>query len=98
MNLSAGWLQEIFNQVPSILNVEIDAWEGVDIVSPMLSALASVVLTADKKLTWGPQRMKKLEDEKLHKARWGLSCGMESMDELDSLMTAMVIGESRSGL
>ncbi|KAG9658432.1 hypothetical protein KCU95_g14443, partial [Aureobasidium melanogenum] len=98
MNISAGWLQEILQQVPSIRNVEIDAWEGVDIVSPMLNALASVVLTADKRLTWGPQRLKKLEDEKLHKARWGVSCGMESMDELEDLMTAMVIGDSGSGL
>ncbi|CAD0085016.1 unnamed protein product [Aureobasidium vineae] len=92
MNLSASWLQDILNQVPSIRNVEIDAWEGVDIVSPMLNALASVVLTADKRLTWGPGRLMKLEKEKEHKLRWGVSCGMESMDELEDLMTAMVIG------
>ncbi|KAI5247595.1 hypothetical protein E4T43_01903 [Aureobasidium subglaciale] len=92
MNLSVGWLQAVLEQAPSILKVEIDSWEGVDINSPMLNALASVVLTADKKLTWGPQRLKKIERERSTQLRWGLTCGM---DQLGDLMTAMVIGESR---
>jgi hypothetical protein len=96
MNLCAGWLQDILDQAPSIRNVEIDAWEGVALDSPILNALATVVLSADKKLTWGPERLKEIEKQRLHKARWGVSCGMQSLDELEDLMTAMVIGSQRS--
>ncbi|KAI4744044.1 hypothetical protein E4T50_05532 [Aureobasidium sp. EXF-12298] len=96
MNLCAGWLRDILDQAPSIRNVEIDAWEGVALDSPMLNALATVVLSADKKLSWGPDRLKEIEKQRLHKARWGFSCGMESLDELEDLMTAMVIGSQRS--
>jgi hypothetical protein len=47
-------------------------------------------------LTWGPERLKEIEKQRLHKARWGVSCGMQSLDELEDLMTAMVIGSQRS--
>lgn len=96
MNLCIGWLRDILEQAPSIRNVEIDAWDGVALDSPMLNALATAVLTADKKLTWGPDRLKEIEKQRLHKARWGVSCGMQSLDELEDLMTAMVIGSERS--
>jgi hypothetical protein len=96
VNLSAGWLRDILDQAPSIRNVEIDAWDSVALDSPMINTLATVVLSADKKLTWGPERLKEIEKQRLHKARWGVSCGMQSLDELEDLMTAMAIGGQRS--
>jgi hypothetical protein len=96
VNLSAAWLRDILDQAPGVRNVEIDAWDSVALDSPMINTLATVVLSADKKLTWGPERLKEIEKQRLHRARWGVSCGMQSLDELEDLMTAMVIGGQRS--
>lgn len=92
-NLCVRWLQDILEQAPSIRKVQIDAWEGVEVESPMLNALASTVLLAEKRLTWGPERLKKLDKEKLRQARLDSMCGME---QLEDLMTSMVIGDQRT--
>jgi len=65
----------------------------VEVESPMLNALASTVLLAEKRLTWGPERLKKLDKEKLRQARLDSMCGME---QLEDLMTSMVIGDQRT--
>jgi len=49
-------LSGIFEQVPSLKVVELDAWTGVDKGSPLVFALANETQKAGKKLVWGPLR------------------------------------------
>lgn len=49
-------LKGIFDQVPSLKTVELDAWTGVDKGSPLVFSLATEILKAGKNLVWGPLR------------------------------------------
>lgn len=85
--LCVNWLQDILEQAPSVMKIELDAYEGVELNSPLVHALASIASSADKKLVWGPTITKKRQKE-LAIRRYLSPC---AMDEVEEMMTAMVI-------
>jgi hypothetical protein len=90
-DLCLQWLQDILTDAPSVHKVQIDAYPGVEVDSLLVQALASVVVHFQKKLSWGPERIKKLELEQKRQVR--LTCGMGQLEEA---LATVVIGEQRS--
>lgn len=49
-------LRNIFAQVPSLAEVELDAYPSVSKASPLMQALLQEVKSGNKRITWGPER------------------------------------------
>jgi hypothetical protein len=69
-------LRSLFGEVPSVAQVEFDAYPGIEKSSPLMQVLANEAKAQNKRITWGPERgWDKIVEVSLASVLGGLSLG-----------------------